>query len=466
MPISESVKKDSILIKLIPDIINKYHDNIISIFGIGSYFDDSLPSDWIKSDLDIIVIVKDLEAITKTNWIDNKKYKKIEYRNYKIWIAFNSLDSLHNQEIFEKESFANYKWALIDLKIPQNSKLLYGKEIRNSLPDLNSIPFNYDDILKRTLYHFEKSLQKIDRNESQNEFTKGVFKFGFYLCVFYDNSYCRTSIREITNKLKKLNFSERIERIIINIVNEAIEYRSANKFKTEFIKLRNDFVHYVFILLCNGSLHRRMNFQEIIIFLKDTFGGLIHLIRLAKAEYYASDNYKCKTLEKELSMYKLCGSLVPEKSFYSNLRKFLPQEEWDILRRAVYKKERNKCHICGIANIQLEAHEKWLYDYDNSTQKLQNIIALCKMCHLNNHLGFSNVLIVEEKLDKKNLIRHWCQVNNKKEKEFEAYEEKVWRLWDLRNNFTWKIVDHNDNEITHNTKLYDLLKLIAQNYLK
>ena len=77
MPISESVKKDSILIKLIPDIINKYHDNIISIFGIGSYFDDSLPSDWIKSDLDIIVIVKDLEAITKTNWIDNKKYKKI-----------------------------------------------------------------------------------------------------------------------------------------------------------------------------------------------------------------------------------------------------------------------------------------------------------------------------------------------------------------------------------------------------
>ena len=37
--------------------------------------------------------------------------------------------------------------------------------------------------------------------------------------------------------------------------------------------------------------------------------------------------------------------------------------------------------------IQLEAHERWSYDYDSSTQKLERIIALCHRCHTATHMG-------------------------------------------------------------------------------
>ena len=60
-----------------------------------------------------------------------------------------------------------------------------------------------------------------------------------------------------------------------------------------------------------------------------------------------SDIHKCKTLEKKLSKYKLWRNLVPEKTFNINLRKILSKEEWNILRKALYKKANYECYICG-----------------------------------------------------------------------------------------------------------------------
>ena len=49
---------------------------------------------------------------------------------------------------------------------------------------------------------------------------------------------------------------------------------------------------------------------------------------------------KCESLEKELSKYKLWADLVPRSSFFKNFRAVFSQKEWDILRKAVYKKIR------------------------------------------------------------------------------------------------------------------------------
>lgn len=169
----------------------------------------------------------------------------------------------------------------------------------------------------------------------------------------------------------------------------------------------------------------------------------------------------CIQLEKKLSKYKLWGNLVPQKSFYSNLRAVLPSEEWDILRRAVYKKDRYQCVICEANETQLSAHELWNYDYTNSIQRLHDIISLCKMCHLNNHLGFANIQVNEGNLDKQDLIDHWCQVNQENEHNFERYEKKVFALWRLRDNFKWNIIDSYGNLILDGVDLNNLLKFLA-----
>ena len=122
---------------------------------------------------------------------------------------------------------------------------------------------------------------------------------------------------------------------------------------------------------------------------------------------------KCKTLEKKFSQYKLWANLVPEKTFNINLRKVLSKEEWEILRKAVYKKANYECYICGASTPNLEIHEEWLYDYNSSIQQLNEINALCDLCYLNKH--------PDRKHDKAKSILHLSLVNNEAYNNFLKY---------------------------------------------
>ena len=166
---------------------------------------------------------------------------------------------------------------------------------------------------------------------------------------------------------------------------------------------------------------------------------------------------ECQSLESELSKYKLWGSLIPKKSFNANLRKVLKKNKWDSLRNFVYEKDSYKCSICDISGVKLEAHENWKYDYDNSIQKLQDLNALCKMCHLNIHLGLATILAHESKLDFHKLVEHWCKTNDEEIIGFRDYQTKVKRLWDLRNQFDWKILDKNNKEILKDLNYNELM---------
>ncbi|KKN38241.1 hypothetical protein LCGC14_0755490 [marine sediment metagenome] len=170
---------------------------------------------------------------------------------------------------------------------------------------------------------------------------------------------------------------------------------------------------------------------------------------------------KCQDLELELSKYKLCASLIPKKSFFANLRKVLIKKQWDLVRRFVYKKDFYRCFICGKSNVRLEAHENWEYDYKNSIQKLQDINALCKMCHLNIHLGLSMILVQKGKLCKYELREHWCTVNQEELINFKDYQLKVNVLWIFRNQFEWKIVDKNDKNIFKGLNFNELIRSLV-----
>ena len=167
---------------------------------------------------------------------------------------------------------------------------------------------------------------------------------------------------------------------------------------------------------------------------------------------------ECQSLEKELSKYKLWGNLIPKRSFYVNLRKVLTKNQWDLLRNFVYKKDSYKCFICGISEVPLEAHEHWKYDYENSIQKLHDINSLCRLCHLNNHLGLASILTREGKLDSRIIVEHWCKINQEKIINFKHYKKKVKRLWELRNQFEWKIVDKNNKDIVKDLNFNELME--------
>ena len=175
------------------------------------------------------------------------------------------------------------------------------------------------------------------------------------------------------------------------------------------------------------------------------------MVKKAKKKDVANS---CILIEKEFSKLKLCANLVPEQSFKANLRYVYSRKEWDIIRAAVYMRDEYKCTICKRDDIPLHAHEDWIYDYKKGLQKLNNIIALCDLCHNNIHLGYSGSVGVESR--EKNR-QHWCKINNQNEEDFIKYVFNVYVLWHLKNTIQWKTVDKNGVEITRFKKLEALL---------
>ena len=70
----------------------------------------------------------------------------------------------------------------------------------------------------------------------------------------------------------------------------------------------------------------------------------------------------------------------------------------------------------------------------------------------------AGILIHEGKLDQQELIEHWCHINGKEKTSFIIYKKNVVRLWRLRNQFKWKIVDKNENDIFKGLNFEELIK--------
>ncbi len=266
---------------IINDLVKKFPDNIITIYGIGSFFDRKLPSDWIKNDLDMICVVKDMEKIPKTqNWTE---VRKLDYKDGKFTanVFFNSLEGLQHKEVYEKESWANYKWGLLDFKIPQNSVVLYGKPLFDELPEIDSIPFDYEDILRHAFYSINLSFTIREKEAAISKFTKGIFKFAFLLCVYFDEFFKSTSIFDISIKISKLVKDGKLDDYIYDMVLASIKYRRAISFSEEFSALRKKFVVYCFFLLFEGKLWKEYSWKEIIEFCQNTYKGFYSLENIA-----------------------------------------------------------------------------------------------------------------------------------------------------------------------------------------
>jgi len=286
--------KDSIISNIINYLEDNFKDNIISVFGIGSYFDKALPSDWKITDIDVIVIVNSLDNIPKLEWTE-VRYESRIIDNFKVWIGYNTLHALKEKKKFALESFANYEWSVLDLKYQENSQILYGKDIRNQLPKISELKFDFDDIFARSLYHLEKSLKESKSSRtsiiSKQEFTKAVFKFGFFLCKYFDESYYLTSVHNILIHIENLHLESKVMKNMLHFMKESKRYRRTNKFSIEFKILQKNFIFFIISLLRNGTIHKKLEFQALINYLGEKFNGLPYLtgyIKTAKKIYNSS----------------------------------------------------------------------------------------------------------------------------------------------------------------------------------
>lgn len=134
--------------------------------------------------------------------------------------------------------------------------------------------------------------------------------------------------------------------------------------------------------------------------------------------------------------HKLQIQLIPETSWFYNLRKVLPKRRWDQLRKKVYAYYQYQCAACR-ARGKLHAHEVWQFDMKTKRQRLIRIVALCELCHAVEHLGHTEMARSGQYLAK--VIKHGRQVMGCSIHQFAKKRNAAIELWRKRNRYEWKV---------------------------
>lgn len=135
---------------------------------------------------------------------------------------------------------------------------------------------------------------------------------------------------------------------------------------------------------------------------------------------------------------KLAIELLPNSSWNNNLRNLMRKDEWDKLRRKVYKLYKNRCGTCS-ARGKLHCHEIWKFDDQNLTQTLTGFVALCELCHATKHIGFAKIQADRGEFAWEKLVDHYCKVNKCNKSDFQNDYKKALNKFINRSKFEWEV---------------------------
>ena len=133
---------------------------------------------------------------------------------------------------------------------------------------------------------------------------------------------------------------------------------------------------------------------------------------------------------------KLTIELVPSTAWEANVRSSVSKKEWDILRKACYKKADYKCECCGGKGPKhpVECHEIWDYDEKNFMQTLLGLIALCPDCHKCKHMGYARISGNYDRA-----LKHLAKVNGLSIEEATTYVNECFAIYEKRSKNNWQL---------------------------
>lgn len=132
----------------------------------------------------------------------------------------------------------------------------------------------------------------------------------------------------------------------------------------------------------------------------------------------------------------LTVELVPRTSWYRNVRSNVSPEQWERLKRIVFRRAGHACEICGGrgAKWPVECHEVFAYDDERRVQKLVRLLALCPACHEVKHIGLAGV-----RGRRREALTHLARVNHWSVADAELYVEACMEQWHRRSCHEWRL---------------------------
>lgn len=133
--------------------------------------------------------------------------------------------------------------------------------------------------------------------------------------------------------------------------------------------------------------------------------------------------------------------LIPSTSWFTNVRAAVSPQDWDRLRRMVYRRAGNRCEACGSrpdhpAGLYLEAHERFAYDTRRRVQALRRLICLCTACHGTTHFGFTSL---SGDAEAEAALGHLQYVTGMTRRQAERHVRDAFTLWEQRSRISWRV---------------------------
>jgi hypothetical protein len=126
--------------------------------------------------------------------------------------------------------------------------------------------------------------------------------------------------------------------------------------------------------------------------------------------------------------------LIPETSWFTNVRSAVDPADWDRLRRHVYRRAGHRCEACGTGRCRLEAHERFTYDAQTGIQRLVRLVCLCDWCHTATHMGMAGVRGVRTEA-----IAHLMAVTGMSPAEADDHIGEAFARWERRSGIRWHV---------------------------
>jgi hypothetical protein len=131
--------------------------------------------------------------------------------------------------------------------------------------------------------------------------------------------------------------------------------------------------------------------------------------------------------------------LIPETSWFTNVRSAVEPRDWERLRQMVYRRAGYRCEACGAAEdrqrgVRMEAHERFTYDAPAGVQRLARLICLCGWCHTATHMGFAGVRGVQDEA-----TAHLMAVTGMNPTEASQHIDEAFTRWERRSAIRWRV---------------------------
>lgn len=131
--------------------------------------------------------------------------------------------------------------------------------------------------------------------------------------------------------------------------------------------------------------------------------------------------------------------LIPQTSWFSNIRSSIDGADWERLRRMLRRRAEERCELCGRGEYRagrrwLEAHERFAYDPGTGVQALRRLVLLCSDCHEVTHFGLAHLNGRGE-----TAFAHLRAVTRMTVDDALAHVEEAFALWKARSRQLWSL---------------------------